>query len=131
MPNTVSRPRKTVSRLRPNTTDVFHVIQVTRGTLLADAVGADLVRVDPHRASQTHRHNHAETVLYILEGTATIRVGDGDVRARPGDRVIIPKGAYHQVRTQAEGLRFLSVQSPPIQNKAKGTLDLEPFRKQR
>lgn len=122
---------KTVSRPRPDTNDVFHVTQVTRGTALADAVGADLVRVEPHRASQTHRHNLAETVLYILEGSATIGVGDGEVRVKTGDRVIIPRGVYHQVRTQAERLWFLSVQSPPILNKAKGTLDLEPLLTQR
>lgn len=114
------------TRLTADINDVFHVTQVTRGTALEDLVGADIVRVEPHRSSQVHRHNRAETVLYILDGEARIRVGEREVLARSGDRVLIPKGAYHGVRTEAAALTFLSVQSPPILNKAQGTLDLDP-----
>ena len=107
--------------------DVFDVLQVARGTELEDIVGADVVGVEPHSTSQIHRHNLAETVLFILAGSGTVRVGEQDVPVREGDRVLIPKGTYHGVRTGAETLRFLSVQSPPILNQARDTLDLEPL----
>ncbi|MCE2469545.1 MAG: cupin domain-containing protein [Dehalococcoidia bacterium] len=107
--------------------DVFDVLQVARGTELEDIVGADVVGVEPHSTSQIHRHNLAETVLFILAGSGTVRVGEQDVPVREGDRVLIPKGTYHGVRTGAETLRFLSVQSPPILNRARDTLDLEPL----
>ena len=106
---------------------MFDVLQVARGTELEDIVGADVVGVEPHSTSQIHRHNLAETVLFILAGSGTVRVGEQDVPVREGDRVLIPKGTYHGVRTGAETLRFLSVQSPPILNRARDTLDLEPL----
>ena len=90
-------------------------------------IPADVVGVEPHSVSQIHRHNLAETVLFILGGAGTVLVGEHDLPVREGDRVLIPKGTYHGVRTGAEALRFLSVQSPPILNRARNTLDLEPL----
>jgi quercetin dioxygenase-like cupin family protein len=107
--------------------DVFHVMQVTRGTPLEAEVAADLVSMDPGQTSQIHRHNLAETVLYFLEGAATVRVGDDELAVTAGDRVLIGKAVFHGVRTGAEGCRFLSVQTPPILNKTTGFRDLEPL----
>ena len=107
--------------------DVFHVTQVTRGTGLEELFAADLVRVEPGQTSHIHRHNQAETVLFILGGSGVVHVGDSEVAVREGDRLLIGKGVYHRVRTAGEPLRFLSVQSPPILDKARGILDLEPL----
>ena len=74
-----------------------------------------------------HRHNEAETILYILEGMGVVLVGDTPVPVAAGDRVLIHKGVFHGVRTEGSRLRFLSVQSPPILNKARDFLDLEPL----
>src|SRR6516165_10037527 len=108
--------------------DVFEVTQVTRGTPLESAVAADLVSVAPGRASEVHRHNEAETVLLILDGSGTVLVGESSLRVSKGARVVIGKGVFHGVRTEGESLTFLSVQSPPILVKARGTLDLEPLK---
>ena len=116
-----------VTRPNPERNDVFDVLQVTLGTPLEEAVGADLVDVEPHRSSSVHRHNQAETVLYILDGEALIRVGDEEVAVRAGDRLLVRRGQFHGVTTGDLALRFLSVQSPPILNKARGTLDFEPL----
>jgi mannose-6-phosphate isomerase-like protein (cupin superfamily) len=37
-------------------------------------------------------HSNANEMQYILEGTGTIWLGNKEVRVRPGDLVIIPKG---------------------------------------
>lgn len=107
--------------------DVFHVMQLTRGTELEADVAADLVAVDQGRTSQIHRHNLAETVLYFLEGSAVVRVGDDDLPVVAGDRVLIGKAVYHGVRTPESACRFLSVQTPPILKKTTGFRDLEPL----
>jgi quercetin dioxygenase-like cupin family protein len=108
--------------------DVFHVMQLTRGTKLEADVAADLVEMEPGQRSQIHRHNFAETVLYFLDGRATVRVGDDDVAVRAGDRLTIGKAVFHGVATDAaDGCRFLSVQTPPILNKTTGFRDLEPL----
>jgi mannose-6-phosphate isomerase-like protein (cupin superfamily) len=108
--------------------DVFEVTQITRGTPLESVVAADLVSVAPGRASEVHRHNEAETVLLILDGSGTVLVGESSLRVSKGARVVIGKGVFHGVRTEGESLTFLSVQSPPILVKARGTLDLEPLK---
>jgi quercetin dioxygenase-like cupin family protein len=110
----------------PERYDVFDVRQVTRDTPLQSLVAADLVRVEPHRRSQVHRHNRTETVLYILAGEARACIGDEVLAVRAGDRVLIGKGVFHGFETADAELRFLSVQSPPILDEATGQLDLEP-----
>jgi quercetin dioxygenase-like cupin family protein len=106
--------------------DVFQVMQLTRGTELESIVGADYVRLDPEQTSKIHRHNRAETVLYILDGNGVVVVEDVDHNVVTGDRIRIRTGQYHGVRTEASALVFLSVQSPPILDKSTGVLDLEP-----
>jgi mannose-6-phosphate isomerase-like protein (cupin superfamily) len=107
--------------------DVFDVMQLTRGTRLESAVAADVVTMAQGEVSQIHRHNHAETVLYFLDGSAIVRVGEDELPATAGDRITIGKAVYHGVRTPDTSCRFVSVQSPPILNKTTGALDLEPL----
>jgi quercetin dioxygenase-like cupin family protein len=107
---------------------VFRVTQVTRGTALEHLVAVDLVTVDPGQTSEVHRHNAAETVLLILGGAGEVRVGDEVLSVSEGARVLIGKGVFHGVRTGSEGLTFLSVQSPPILDKGRDALDLEPLK---
>lgn len=107
--------------------DVFHVTQLTRGTELETEVGADHVILEPHRTSKIHRHNLAETVLYILEGSGIVVIEDTDHAVTPGDRIRIRPGQFHGVRTGESSLTFLSVQTPPILDEATGRFDLEPL----
>jgi quercetin dioxygenase-like cupin family protein len=105
--------------------DVFNVTQVTRGTPIEDQVGADLVTLDPSQASQTHRHNFSETVLFFTEGEATVFVNDQPHQVTKGDRILIRKGEFHSVSTGNKSCSFLSVQTPPILNISTGFRDLE------
>ena len=52
--------------------DVFFVTQITKATALAHIVAVDRVQVEPEKRSQTHRHNDAETVLFIESGSGTV-----------------------------------------------------------
>ena len=56
--------------------DVFYVTQLTRGTALENLVAVDRVRIYPNECSQTHRHNQAETVLFIEEGSGIITINN-------------------------------------------------------
>ena len=106
--------------------DVFHVQQITRDTPIEEAVGADLVTLDPGQDSQTHRHNFSETVLYFMEGQATVFVNDVPHDVSAGDRILIHKTEFHSVSTSNDsGCKFLSIQTPPILTKATGFRDLE------
>lgn len=105
--------------------DVFDVRQVCRDTLLENLVGADLVDLEQGSVSKIHRHNRAETVLYFLDGSADVVVGEDTIHVRKGDRLRIGKGVFHGLRTPDSKVTFLSVQSPPILDKSTGVLDLE------
>ena len=113
----------------PELNDVFNVTQVTRATALEDIVGADVVTVNPGSTSQVHRHNRGgdDPLHPLSRAWAFVLVGDTPVPVAAGDRVLIHKGVFHGVRTEGSRLRFLSVQSPPILNKARDFLDLEPL----
>ena len=62
----------------------------------------------------TTRHYHAATeeIYFVLEGRGRMEL-DGELRdVEPGDAVLIPPGAWHQI-TADEPLRFLCCCAPP------------------
>src|SRR5215212_7474953 len=61
-----------------------------------------------------HMHPNTNEFQYILEGTGTIWLGDKEVRVKPGDLVIIPKGTPHG-GTKPEGRTFkaIAIKTPP------------------
>ena len=83
--------------------DVFHVQQVTRDTPLEEDVGADLVTLDPGQASDTHRHNFSETVLFFTSGRAIVHINNKPHYVKKGDRILIHKTEFHSVSTYDDG----------------------------
>jgi mannose-6-phosphate isomerase-like protein (cupin superfamily) len=61
-----------------------------------------------------HLHTNANEMQYILEGTGTVWLGDREVRVKPGDFIIIPKGTPHG-GTKPDGRTFkaIAIKSPP------------------
>jgi mannose-6-phosphate isomerase-like protein (cupin superfamily) len=63
-------------------------------------------------ATQRHYHRLSEEFYFILEGSGRMEI-DGEVRAvGPGDAILIPPGAWHQI-TAEKPLRFLCCCAPP------------------
>lgn len=65
-------------------------------------------------ATQRHYHRLSEEFYFILEGQGLMEV-DGETRpVGPGDAILIPPGAWHQIRSGEEvPLRFLCCCAPP------------------
>jgi mannose-6-phosphate isomerase-like protein (cupin superfamily) len=65
-------------------------------------------------ATRRHYHARTEEIYAVLEGAGEMEV-DGDRRSvAPGDAVLIPPGAWHEIRAGgAGGLRFLCCCAPP------------------
>lgn len=62
-----------------------------------------------------HYHRESEEFYYVLDGSGIMEVDDDRRRVEPGDAVIIPPGAWHQIRADGdEGLRFLCCCAPPF-----------------
>ena len=70
--------------------------------------------IPPGGFTQRHYHRAAEEIYFILEGIGTMEL-DGELRkVGPGDAVLIPPGAWHQITADGgDGLRFLCCCSPP------------------
>lgn len=63
-------------------------------------------------ATERHYHKLSEEFYYLLEGRGLMEV-DGEQReVGPGDAILIPAGAWHQIRALGP-LRFLCCCAPP------------------
>ena len=68
----------------------------------------------PGGATEAHRHPLTEEIYYILRGKGAMAVGEEARAVGPGDGILIPPGARHQIRnTGAEPLVFLCCCAPP------------------
>jgi mannose-6-phosphate isomerase-like protein (cupin superfamily) len=64
------------------------------------------------QATERHYHAEAEEIYYVVEGSGEMEL-DGERRAVDiGDAVLIPPGTRHQIRADADGLRFLCCCAP-------------------
>jgi mannose-6-phosphate isomerase-like protein (cupin superfamily) len=61
-----------------------------------------------------HMHPNTNEIQYILDGTGTVWLGDKEVRVKPGDLVVIPKGTPHG-GTKSEGrtIKAIAIKTPP------------------
>ncbi len=63
-------------------------------------------------ATERHYHRRSEEFYYLLEGSGVMEI-DGEERVvGPGDVILIPAGAWHQIRAH-EPLSFLCCCAPP------------------
>ncbi len=71
-------------------------------------------RVPASGATQRHYHRLAEEFYFILEGTGTMEIDGESRKVGPGDAVMIPPGAWHQITADRDAdLRFLCCCAPP------------------
>ena len=66
------------------------------------------------QSTQRHYHGRLEEIYFIVEGEGVMEL-DGDVApVRPGDAILIPPGAWHQITANATNrLRLLCCCAPP------------------
>ncbi len=63
-------------------------------------------------ATERHYHKLSEEFYFIQHGTGTMEI-DGETReVGPGDAILIPAGAWHQI-TASQTLQFLCCCAPP------------------
>ena len=64
-------------------------------------------------ATQRHYHKVSEEFYFILEGTGTMEIDGETQTVQPGDGILIPPGAWHQISAPTEALRLLCCCAPP------------------
>jgi mannose-6-phosphate isomerase-like protein (cupin superfamily) len=70
--------------------------------------------LEVEQATGRHYHRLSEEIYFVLKGQGRMEV-DGDVtQVRPGDAVLIPAGAWHQLENNGTSeLRILCCCAPP------------------
>ena len=68
----------------------------------------------PGSATQRHYHRISEELYFLLEGTGLMEIDGTSREVVPGDAILIPPGAWHQITaTSPAPLRFLCCCAPP------------------
>ena len=73
--------------------------------------------LQPGQATQRHYHLEAEEIYFLLEGSGELEVDGDRAHVSAGDAILIPPGAWHEIRADAgASLRFLCCCSPPYRH---------------
>ena len=65
-------------------------------------------------ATERHYHKLSEEFYFLLEGRGMMEIDGEERQVGPGDAILIPAGAWHQITAGAESeLRFLCCCAPP------------------
>jgi mannose-6-phosphate isomerase-like protein (cupin superfamily) len=85
-------------------------VAAARNQSLAEAELAD------GQATLRHYHAESEEIYVVLEGYGEMEI-EGERRpVGPGDTILIPPGAWHQLRAQDGPLRILCCCAPPYRD---------------
>ena len=63
-------------------------------------------------STERHYHRRSEEFYYLLEGRGLMEIDGEEREVTSGDAVLIPAGAWHQIRA-IDPLRFLCCCAPP------------------
>lgn len=73
--------------------------------------------LEPGRATERHYHRLSEEIYYVVAGSGEMEVDGARARVGPGDAVLIPPGAWHQLHASGdETLRILCCCAPPYRH---------------
>ena len=71
----------------------------------------------PGQATQRHYHREAEEIYFVIEGAGEMEVDGERATVRVGDAILIPPGAWHELRNEAGSrLRILCCCAPPYRH---------------
>ncbi len=103
-----------VSSQKPFTTKDGSRIRSILDSTNAPVLNQSLAEASVPAGSATERHYHkkSEEFYYLIAGEGAMEI-DGEIRSvTPGDAILIPPGAWHQI-TASTALRFLCCCAPP------------------
>ena len=75
---------------------------VERIPFKTDVFDARVLRVDPGKTSERHKHPH-ESLLYVVSGKGRVHVNHAVFEVEPGDLVFVARWALHQSESTGEG----------------------------
>jgi mannose-6-phosphate isomerase-like protein (cupin superfamily) len=99
----------------PFTTADGSTIRVLLDAETARAANQSLAEawLEPGQETQRHYHAASEELYVLLDGSGEMEVDGEHASVGPGDAILIPPGAWHQIRAGDAPLRFLCCCAPP------------------
>ena len=79
----------------------------------SDAQSLAEASLGPGGSTQRHYHARSEEIYLILEGGGELEVDGERRRVVPGDAVLIPSQAWHELTAGEDGVRILCCCVPP------------------
>jgi quercetin dioxygenase-like cupin family protein len=76
----------------------------------------DLYCLKPGQSQKPHSHTGADKIYYVLEGSATVQIGDEEQILGPGRIVLAPSEVVHGVRNDSSQPLSLLVFMAPNPN---------------
>lgn len=107
-------------RARPFVTSDGSTIRSLLDRSNAPVLHQSLAEATLEAGNSTRRHYHraAEEFYYLLEGRGTIEIDGRRRQVGPGDAILIPPGARHQLLADADhDVRLLCCCSPPYDDR--------------
>jgi mannose-6-phosphate isomerase-like protein (cupin superfamily) len=101
---------------QPFTTKDGSTIRVLLDATVGRAENQSLAEawLEPGQPTERHYHARTEEIYVLLEGEGEMEVDGERRRIVPGDAILIPPGAWHEIRAAADApLRFLCCCAPP------------------
>lgn len=99
----------------PFTTKDGSTIRVLLDAQLGGTANQSLAEawLEPGQVTQRHYHARSEELYVLLEGEGDMEVDGERTRVGPGDAILIPPGARHQIQAASDTpLRFLCCCAP-------------------
>ena len=115
MRNSYSMEIRARDSAEPFTTRDGSTIRELLGLTTAPVANQSLAEATLESGQATERHYHAasEELYYVVEGSGEMEVDGERAHVEPGDAILIPPGAWHQIRADTDGrLRFLCCCAP-------------------
>ena len=98
----------------PFTTADGSTIRVLLDAEVAGAENQSLAEATlaPGQATERHYHRDSEEIYVVLAGAGEMELDGERRRVGPGDAILIPRRAWHQIRAGDDELRFLCCCAP-------------------
>ena len=99
----------------PFTTKDGSTIRVLLDAAEGGSANQSLAEATLEEGQSTQRHYHAATeeIYVVLEGRGKMEVDGVRREVGPGDAVLLPPGAWHELRATDGSMRFLCCCAPP------------------
>ena len=70
--------------------------------------------LEPGQATERHYHRESEEIYVVTKGAGVLEIDGETRRVRPGEAILIPPGAWHQLENDGTSeLRILCCCAPP------------------